>query len=400
MNDLKINNLTQPRINPVISALSFPPIPAVKAWAQAYNGALGPVIDLSQAVPGYPPHDEMLRLLGVAASSKDYASYGPIEGVPALREAYAKHVSDVYNAPVNAAQVHITAGCNQAFIAAVMALAGAGDTVMLSNPLYFNHETSLSMLGIKLELMPCRAENGFVPDPAELKMLLHSGVKALALVTPNNPTGAVYSPQVLKELYDICRDNGTWLIVDETYRDFLDDADAAPHMLFDESDWGNNLIQLYSFSKSFCIPGHRLGAIIAAENVIYEIAKIMDNLQICAPQPPQAAIAEAIEPLTEWRNENRREIARRAQALRIAIGEMPGWEAIAVGAYFAFVRHPFDGVESAEVSERLAKTCGVITIPGAYFGEGQQQFLRFAFANVDAETIAGLPQRIASLSFD
>lgn len=396
------------RFNPVISSLSLPPIPAVKAWAQSYDGTLGPLIDLSQAVPGYPPHDDMLHLLGKAASNKDYAGYGAIEGVDSLREAYAKHVSGLYQAAISASNVQITAGCNQAFIAAVMALAGAGDTVMLSNPLYFNHETSLSMLGIKLEMMPCHAQNRFVPDPAELKTRLHKGVKALALVTPNNPTGAVYSPEVLREIYDICRDNGTWLIVDETYRDFLEDAQASPHQLFDEADWNGNLIQLYSFSKSFCIPGHRLGAIIAAEDVIYEIAKIMDNLQICAPQPPQAAVAQAIEPLTEWRNENRREIARRADALRAAIAQMDGWEAISIGAYFAFVRHPFTaaakgrekGIESVAVSEKLAKSCGVITIPGVYFGEGQQDFLRFAFANVDVETIAMLPERVAALKFD
>lgn len=388
------------RVNPAISGLSFPPIPAVKAWAQAYNGALGQVIDLSQAVPGYPPHDEMLRLLGEAAASKDYTGYGAIEGLPALRQAYAAHASALYGAMLQPAQVQITAGCNQAFIAAVMAVAGAGDTVMLSNPFYFNHETSLAMLGIKMELLPCRPENGFVPEPAELKKRLHNGVKALALVTPNNPTGAVYSPEELKQIYDICRDNGTWLILDETYRDFLDDGDSAPHHLFDEADWGDNLIQLYSFSKSFCIPGHRLGAMIAAEDLIAEIAKIMDNLQICAPLPPQAALAQAIVPLTDWRNENRREIALRAQALRTAIAQMPGWEAVAVGAYFAFVRHPFAAVSSVEVSEQLAKTCGVITIPGEYFGEGQQQFLRFAFANVDAQTIQHLPQRIAALHFD
>jgi aspartate/methionine/tyrosine aminotransferase len=56
-------------------------------------------------------------------------------------------------------------------------------------------------------------------------------------------------------------------------------------------------------------------------------------------------------------------------------------------------------VESAAVSEKLAKTCGIITIPGAYFGEGQQDFLRFAFANVDAETITVLPERVAALRF-
>lgn len=384
-----------PIINPLIDKLSAPPIPAVQAWARQYDGAHGPLIDLSQAVPGYPPHPDMLRFLGEAASSVAYAGYGPIEGETVLREAYARHVGNLYGAEIKANNVHITSGCNQAFIAAIMCVAQSGDTVLATDPFYFNHQSSLDMLGIRSETMLCRAENGFVPDIEDVRAALHKGVRALVLVSPNNPTGAIYPPQLLTQIYAACRDNGTWLLLDETYRDFLSDADQAPHDLFKEADWPSHLIQLYSFSKSFCIPGHRLGAIVAGADMVANVAKVMDNLQICATRAPQIAVSRAIEPLKSWRDDNRKEIARRAEALRVSMSNVAGWHVEAVGAYFAFVRHPYDGSSSVAVAERLAKTTGIITLPGSFFGESQDAFLRFAFANVD---VAGIEATAARLS--
>jgi aspartate/methionine/tyrosine aminotransferase len=384
-----------PIINPLIDKLSAPPIPAVQAWARQYDGAHGPLIDLSQAVPGYPPHPDMLRFLGEAASSVAYAGYGPIEGETVLREAYARHVGNLYGAEIKAGNIHITSGCNQAFIAAIMCVAQSGDTVLATDPFYFNHQSSLEMLGIRSETMLCRAENGFVPDIEDVLAALHKGVRALVLVSPNNPTGAIYPPQLLAQIYAACRDNGTWLLLDETYRDFLSDADQAPHDLFKEVDWPSHLIQLYSFSKSFCIPGHRLGAIVAGADMVANVAKAMDNLQICATRAPQIAVSRAIEPLQSWRDDNRKEIARRAEALRVSMSNVAGWHVEAVGAYFAFVRHPYDGLSSVAVAEKLAKTTGIITLPGSFFGESQDAFLRFAFANVD---VAGIEATAARLS--
>jgi aspartate/methionine/tyrosine aminotransferase len=275
--------MTAALLNPLVTRLSPPPIPAVQAWGRSYAGGHGPLIDLSQAVPGYPPHPDMLRWLGEAASSAAYANYGPIEGETILRDAYAAHVSELYGAAISGHNIHITSGCNQAFICAAMVVAEAGETVLVSDPFYFNHETTLSMLGIKTGFVACDAENGFVPTVEAVEKALVPGVRALALVTPNNPTGAVYSPERLKAIFAACRKHGIWLILDETYRDFLADGAGAPHGLFNESSWEDNLIQLYSFSKSFCIPGHRLGSVTAGETVVTEIAKIMDNLQICAP---------------------------------------------------------------------------------------------------------------------
>ncbi len=386
--------MTAAKSNSLVARLSPPPIPSVVAWGREYKGLKGPLIDLSQAVPGYPAHPEMLRLLGDTASQQAMTGYGPIEGEPLLRQAYATHVAEVYGADISAGNIHITAGCNQAFMCTAIALAGAGDTVALTNPFYFNHDTTLSMLGIGRRLVECDPAGGFLPELGSAEAALAAGAKILAVVTPNNPTGAVYPPELLHALFRLCRTYGAWLVVDETYRDFLAEGYGRPHALLSEPGWEDTLVLLYSFSKSFCIPGHRLGAITAGPGLIDEIAKVMDNMQICAPRSAQVAVASALPVLADWRAGNRLEIARRADTLRRAFSELAGWEIAAIGAYFAFVRHPFEGRSSSEVAEELARERGVICIPGAYFGEGQERYLRFAFANVDVASIRLLPDRL------
>jgi aspartate/methionine/tyrosine aminotransferase len=279
-----------------------------------------------------------------------------------------------------------------------MTVAGPGNTVLMTEPFYFNHETTLAMMGVKTAFVACDAANGFLPDLVGLEAAITGEVRALALVSPNNPTGAIYPPSLLEAIFKLCRNKGIWLILDETYRDFLAVADQTPHTLFSLDGWEDTLISLYSFSKSFCIPGHRLGAITAGPVAVEQIAKIMDNLQICAPRAAQAAVAKALPLLADWREENRQEIGRRADALKAVMRSVNDWKLDAIGAYFAFVRHPFPGRSSAEVAEKLARQAGVICIPGAYFGESQQDYLRFAFANADVPTIGLLRERLQNFS--
>jgi aspartate/methionine/tyrosine aminotransferase len=385
--------------NTHVADLSAPPVPSVFAWARAYEGAAGPMIDLSQAVPGYPPHPDLFAWLSEAASARANAGYGPIEGEAPLREAYALEVASVYGAPVTAENIHITAGCNQAFMAVISAIAASGDAVALTDPFYFNQETTLAMMGIRRELIPLDPATGFVPGIDGIETALAKGVKAVALVSPNNPTGAIYPAALLHQTFEACRKAGAFLILDETYRDFLPGGDR-PHDLLSIPGWDENLILLYSFSKSFCIPGHRLGAITAGARAVSEIAKVMDNLQICAPRAPQAAVAKAIPALKAWREDNRIEILKRAETLKDVMAELPAWKMESLGAYFAFIRHPFAGQDSAHVAERLAKQAGVLCIPGAYFGDDCQDYLRFAFANADSATIEGLVSRLSTFTLD
>ena len=384
--------------NPRVSDTGSPPIPEAKAWLAAYDGRHGPAIDLSQAVPGHPPPDAFLARLAEAAGSAEGARYGAICGDAALRAAYAEDLARIYGADIAAGDVAITAGCNLAFVVAAMTLAKAGDAVVLPAPWYFNHEMTLRMLGIAPRALPCRPERGFVPDPADLAPLLADGrVRALVLVTPNNPTGAVYPPDTIAAFAELARGHGIALVLDETYRDFLPPDVGRPHDVLAAPSWREHVVQLYSFSKAYAMPGHRVGALLADPAVIGGVTKVLDSLQICAARPGQMALAWGIAALCDWREANRHEIAARAEAFRAALANAPGWRIGSIGAYFAYLRHPMPGRSGRAVAEALARDHGVLALPGSYFGPGQDDHLRFAFANADRATIGGLGPRLRAL---
>lgn len=384
-----------PPLAATILRTDAPPIPAARAWAARYRGAAGPAIDLTQAVPGYPPHAELLARLGAAAADPAMAGYGPILGEAALRAALAADIARHYGADIAPDEVAITAGCNLAFAMVMETVAAPGDAVMLPAPWYFNHRMALAMRGVEAVPLPCRAEDGFVPDPERAAALLTPAVRAIVLVTPNNPTGAVYPPAVIEAFAALARARGLWLVLDETYRDFL--GSDAPHGLMRGSAWRDTLIHLYSFSKAYCVPGHRVGAVAAGKRVLEAFVKAADTLQICAPRAPQAALAWAIEGLRAWREGNRAVMARRAAAFREAMTAAPRWRIDALGGYFAYLRLPDALPDSVTVAERLAADQGLLVLPGAFFGPGGERHVRVAFANADEATIAAVPARLAAL---
>ncbi|MFD2238424.1 aminotransferase [Aureimonas populi] len=381
--------------NPLVNRVSAPPIPQAQGWLKAYDGRLGPAVDLSQAVPGHGPAASFLERFARAALDPASARYGPILGDEALREAYARHVSPLYGASVEADDIAVTAGCNQAFFVAALAVAGPDSSVLLPTPWYFNHEMTLRMLGIEPVALPTNAARGFVPDPAEAEALVDETTRALVLVSPNNPTGAVYPPAAIEALHDMCRQRGLFLILDETYRDFLPAEAGPPHALFGRPDWRDGLIALYSFSKSYAIPGHRLGAMAAGPAVLDAAGKILDCVEICASRPSQAALAPSIAETGDWRAARTAEILARTRAFEAAMAALPQWRVESCGAYFAYLAHPFPGRSAEEVATALAGRLGLLVLPGSFFGPGQDGHLRVAFANVDEAGIARFAQRLA-----
>ena len=383
--------------NTAVTKLNAPPVSVVLNWKSSYDDSQGSLIDMSQAVPGYAAHDDMLAALGQAAADPELARYGPVEGDTTLRNAYAAHLCELYQADIAAENIQITSGCNQAFVASALAVAGQGDRVLMMRPCYFNHESALGMLGIGIDYVDCDADHGLLPDCDHIAAAINDKTRAVALVSPNNPAGSIYPENLLLKIFKLCQLRGIWLILDETYRDFSPLDQDLPHPLFAQEKWQDTLIQLYSFSKSYCMPGHRLGAITGGEALIAEIAKIIDNIQICAPRTPQIAVAPMLSALVDWRQENRERIVARSDIFAKIIDKMAGWTLLSTGAYFGYVKHPFAGTPSIEVAQRMARNAGVLTIPGTFFGDGQEDYLRFAFANAGRDVIAQLPNRLAHL---
>jgi aspartate/methionine/tyrosine aminotransferase len=387
--------------SPTLSAAFEPPVMEARRWIAGRTFPTEkPLINLSQAAPTEPPPEPLRRAIAEAAMNVPQAHlYGPVLGMADLREEIAARWSEAYGGPVAPAQVAITSGCNQAFCAAVATVAAAGDAVMLPHPWYFNHKMWLDMAGVRTVPLPC-ADDGS-PDPARAAALLDDRVRAIVLVTPNNPTGAEYDAVTLDAFYALAQARGLALIVDETYRDF-DSRAGSPHGLFGRPDWDRTLIHLYSFSKAFRLTGHRVGAMIAGVDRLAQAEKFLDTLTICPNQLGQIAALHGLRTLGDWVAAERLQILRRRDALRGQFARgIGGWRLMSSGAYFAYIAHPF-GADSATVARALADRANILILPGTMFGptlaqggDGRaERTIRLAFANADAAGLAETAGRL------
>ena len=375
-------------LNPLLAAVAAPPIAEAQRWIEGRSfPADKPLIDLAQAVPGYAPPDSLVDHLAQRLRDPAVHRYTEISGLPALRAALADRFARFYGGTIGAGNVAITAGCNQAFCLAMTALARPGDQVILPLPYYFNHKMWLDALGIEAAHLGFRPDAGGVPDVEEAARLVTDRTRAIVLVTPNNPTGAIYPAETIRTFYELAKRRGIALVLDETYIDFLP-TDARPHDLFEDPDWPSTLVHLYSFSKVFAITGHRVGALTAGPTFLVQVEKAMDCVAICAPRIGQEAALFGLQQLGGWVEANTAAMRRRATVFREALAGsgglsgLEGWRLVSLGAFFAYLEHPFPGRDAVEVARDLALRHNLLTLPGTMFGPGQDRFLRVAFANV------------------
>jgi aspartate/methionine/tyrosine aminotransferase len=387
-------------INPAIAAADAPAIAEARRWiAGRAFPADRPLINLSQAAPvAAPPKLLRCAIADAALNRPEAHMYGPILGYPDLRAEIAGRWSAAYGGAIDASEVAITAGCNQAYCAAIATLAGPGDAVLLPYPWYFNHKMWLDMSGIEAIPLPCG--DTCLPDLDVARALVGPRVKAIVLVTPNNPTGAEYPAGLLDTFYDLAAEHGAALVVDETYRDFHK-AEGAPHGLFARPDWRERLVHLYSFSKVFRLTGHRIGAVICGADRMAEIEKFLDTVTICPAQLGQIAALEGLRKLSGWVAEERAEIlARRAVVEEEFRQSLPGWTLMGCGAYFAYLRHPFDE-PSPDLCKRLVAEQSLLILPGTMFCPAGDPLgprtVRLAFANADASGLRETLRRLGDV---
>ncbi len=383
-------------LNPAVLATDLPPVMEARRWLQ---GAVfppdRPLINLSQAAPvEVPPLGLRQALAEAALNNPDAHLYGPVLGLPALRAEIADQWSRAYGGQIRDTQVAITQGCNQAFCAVMATLAGAGDEVILPTPWYFNHEMWLTMQGVKAVPLPAGA--GLIPEAEAAAALITDRTRAIVLVSPNNPGGAEYPAETLAAFRDLARARGLALIVDETYRDF-DSRSGRPHDLFIDPDWADSFIHLYSFSKTYRLTGHRVGAVIASEARLSQIEKFLDTVAICPSQLGQIGALWGMQNLGDWVVGERAEILSRRAAVARGFSSLPDWKLLGCGAYFAYVEHPF-AASSTEVAKRLVHDASLLMLPGTMFQpkgdpKGHRQF-RIAFANANVQGISEMFTRL------
>jgi aspartate/methionine/tyrosine aminotransferase len=350
------------------------------------------LLDLAQAAPSYPPALEVVDQVSKVAQEPDGAAYVPAPGLPRLRDAFAADLSRAYRSSVGSDQMVITAGCNQAFCLVAQSLTEPGDEVIEALPYYFNYDMWLRMNGVVpryLEPGP-----GLVPTPEAAEALINSRTRAIVLVSPGNPSGVTIPPDVLRGFFRLAARHDIALIVDETYRSFRD-TDEPAHDLFTDPDWPRTLISLHSFSKDLAIPGYRVGAVVASAEVNREVMKLLDCVAICPPRVGQEAAWAGLTAAGEWRRLRAAEIADKRQWLQAVMSDRPGgFETVASGGFFAWLRHPFAGRPIEDVVRELVTGYDTLVIAGTAFLPDDRQVFRVSVGKVDKAGLSDFAGRL------
>jgi aspartate/methionine/tyrosine aminotransferase len=385
-------------VSPHIEKVHYPPISEARQWAAEYpDGSEQPLIDLCQAVPDYPPAEELTNYMASVVGDPLTARYTPDEGLPHVREALAARYRRIYGAELDAGNICLTIGASQAFWLAMMTLCQAGDEVIVQTPYYFDHDMGLAMLGIRRCYAPFDPLSGGIPSVAEISSLITPRTRALLLVTPSNPTGVATPQAILKELYLLCEKHDIALVLDETYADFII-SESPPHQLFTNPEWGEHLIHIMSFGKTYSLTGYRAGLLLASDRLIHHALKVQDTMVVCQPRLTQMALAFAADNLDPWVRDNCRMMANRHDLFRKEFA-LPGnpFELVASGSFFGWVRHPFVGLTGRQAAKKLIDEAGLLTLPGEVFGPGFEGYLRLALGNIGVEKIPEAISRMRNL---
>lgn len=343
-------------------------------------------INLSQGICDFPLKD-ILKKGAVKAMEDGFNHYTRHDGEFVLRNAIAKK-SLQYNR-INAdpnKNIIVTCGATGALFCVGSALFEQGDEIMLFEPFYGYHEYTLLSLGLKpvyVRLEPPEWKLSI----EEVKKKITSKTKAILINTPLNPTGKVFSKDELIELAKLCNDKDLLVITDEIYEYILYDGrkHISPASL---PEFGDRVITISGYSKTFSITGWRIGYCICPERFATEIGYIADLLYVCAPAPLQIAVAEAINRLdNDFYEQLASSFKKKRSIICDTLREIELTPNIPQGAYYVMADiSKLPGRTSKEKVMWLLKESGVAAVPGEAFYSNPvdgYNLARFCFAKDD-----------------
>ena len=372
------------RIPSRVLDIDLPPFDPLNVRAAELRAQGHHVISLGQALPFFPPPPSALRAAEAALQARDVHFYSTDPGRPKLRQLLAERLAD-YGIACGFEDLVITAGANHAFATAMTTLVNAGDEVVLPAPYFTNHHMQVQASGAVPVEAPLADQKTYCLTWDDIAPALNSRTRAVVLCNPSNPTGApvtaAHGERIVRELSD----RGIFTISDETYMQFVYDANhwSAASV----SDWRHNVIVIGTFSKSFAMMGWRVGFVLADRAICEQATKIQDAMIICAPTISQMVAEGALRDDWSYARRFHPEFIRRRQLVADRIAAMPNlsWSPTG-GGFFAFTR--IEGcTDSTALANRLLEEAHVVTIPGAAFGDSGEGCLRLSFGSVSSEDL-------------
>jgi aspartate/methionine/tyrosine aminotransferase len=364
------------------AGVQLPIIPTVAGWIAETPGT----ISLGQGVAYYGPPSEAMRVLGRFASTPGSHPYQPDAGLPELRKAFEEKLraENGIDAPFER-RILVTAGANQAFFNAVLAICDPGDEVILLTPYYFNHEMAIALASCRAVCVP--TDEDFRPRLDAIEASVTPRTRAVVTVSPNNPTGVVYTRETLTEINRLCARRGIYHISDEAYEYFT--YDGAEHFSPGSLGGEEHTISLYSLSKAYGMASWRIGFLVAPARLFDDLIKIQDTVIVCAPAVSQAVALEALRAGRGYCRSHLGTIDRVRREVMDRLSSLPGLLTIppAQGAFYVLAT-VHTGMGDLLLTERLVREHRVAVIPGGTFGITDACCLRIAYGSLKPETAA------------
>ncbi|MEJ7713275.1 MAG: pyridoxal phosphate-dependent aminotransferase [Pyrinomonadaceae bacterium] len=359
-------------------------------------------ISLGQGVVYYGPPSPAIQQISSFLSDPQHHKYSPVDGMPALIEAIrAKlHAENDIDVDDSNRRIIVTAGGNMAFMNVVLAITDPGDEIILQTPYYFNQEMAITMASCRAVLVPTGQH--YELQPAVIERAITNKTRAVVTVSPNNPTGAVYSEQSLREVNEICRAHGIYHINDEAY-EYFTYAGAVPHYSpASVASSCEHTISLYSLSKAYGFASWRIGYMIIPRHLFTSICKVQDTILICPPVISQFGALGALE---AGRSYCREKLPALAEVREIVLSELGRLSSLASlptadGAFYLFLKVE-TRIESMTLVERLIKEHKVAVMPGSGFGMDDAKdgcYLRIAYGALEKGTVVeGIARLVSGL---
>lgn len=313
------------------------------------------------------------------ALDEGHTHYGPDRGVPELRQLIVQKIEKEYGAKYDwEDEILITAGGQAGLHISVMALANPGDEIIILIPYYPPYLVNATLADAKPVFVELKSEEGFIPDPSAIEKALTSKTKALIVLSPNNPTGAVYPEETLQRIVEMAKERDLMVISDEVYESMLYDG-LRHKSLISFPDAKDHVIQVNSFSKTYAMTGLRVGYLAASKDKLLQFLKYHHTVNISANVPSQLACVTAMKGPQDCVDEMKAAYQKRRDLLIERLNDIPGVSCMTPkGAFYAFADIRELGIPSLELAEYLVKEAGVVLTNGTGFGcEG---FIRLSYA--------------------
>lgn len=307
-------------------------------------------------------------------------------GLPELLEAAAAAHARKTGIQVDPAErVMISAGNMEGLQTLFHAIVDPGDEVIVTDPGFVSHISQIEFNGGIPVFWKMDEANGWELDIDALPGLVTPRTKAIVLVTPSNPTGAILSEDTLRAAAEIARDRGLLMIVDDPYSHFTYDNRDRFFNLASAPEFADNIAYLFTFSKAYAMSGWRVGYVIAPAALRAEMVKIHDLSMICTPRISQIAAIAALQGDPGQIAEFERILDRRRALICERLDRLAHVFSYVrpQGAYYVFPRILVDHENSVQFSRALLDQARVTVTPGSAFGPSGEHHVRMAYCVED-----------------